>query len=130
MSQSPAHTVLVVEDDDKLRELIRDVLTLEQCRVLAARDGTHAVYLLDRLQPPRDQVCVVLLDMMLPGVSGLDVLRHIRADPDPVPVVAVSASDALLLDARRAGAVTTVAKPFDIDELLTLVEEHCPHQPH
>lgn len=107
--------VLVVDDEAPLRELI--VVTLGdafQCQ--EAADGETA---LDRLrESPQD---LVFLDVMLPGRSGIDVLREMRADPDlrGVAVVVVSAWQAPedIATALENGADSFLAKPFRVEEL-------------
>src|SRR5688572_13022943 len=70
---------LVVEDDEPLRALLTDVLAGEGYSILQARDGEEAMQLLDEVILPANVPCVMLLDMMLPDVSGVGVLDHLRA---------------------------------------------------
>lgn len=78
-------TVLVVDDDEDIVSLMRDFLEAEDCAVLTAADGPGALATLDSAR-----VDCVLLDIMMPGQSGFDVLRRIRADSD-VPVLFLTA---------------------------------------
>jgi DNA-binding response OmpR family regulator len=71
---------------------------------------------------------VILLVLMLPRVSGIDVIRRIREAGQDLPVVALSASRNHLAEAMLAGASMAVAKPFDIEEILSVVTSHCPHE--
>ena len=107
--------VLVVDDEAPLRELI--VVTLgEAFRSEEAADGEAALALLAR--DPHD---LVFLDVMLPGLSGIDVLRRMRADPAlrHVPVVVVSAWQGPedIAAALESGANGFLEKPFRVDEL-------------
>jgi DNA-binding response OmpR family regulator len=68
---------LVVEDDEPLRALLTEVLADEGYSILQARDGEEAMQLLDELILPANVPCVMLLDMMLPDVSGVGVLNHL-----------------------------------------------------
>jgi two-component system, OmpR family, phosphate regulon response regulator PhoB len=107
--------VLVVDDEAPLRELI--VVTLgDAFRFEEAADGEAALALLAR--DPHD---LVFLDVMLPGLSGIDVLRRMRADPAlrDVPVVVVSAWQGPedIAVALESGANGFLEKPFRVDEL-------------
>lgn len=126
MPDQKAPTALVVEDDQRIRELVADTLSNEGYSVLRAQDGWQAIQLLDDLILPSAVPCVILLDMMLPRVSGLGVLDHLRNRGATLPVVAMSASPMHLAAAQAAGTHATLAKPFDLDDLLGVVAEHCP----
>jgi DNA-binding response OmpR family regulator len=126
---SVGHTVLVIEDDEALRGMLVEVLRDEGYQVLEAADGERALDLLRADELPTD-LCLVLLDLMLPKCSGLEVLGAMGAIRDVIPVVAVSASPQHLPEAVRAGARETVSKPFDLDGLLSVVNRYCElHQP-
>lgn len=112
-------TVLICDDDERLRELMR--VTLEpEYRCVEAPDADAALELFRAARP-----AVALLDVMLPGKSGIDLLRDVRADPAlaAIPVVVVSAwtreSDRDV--ASEAGADSFLGKPFEIDELRSMV---------
>ena len=128
MAPLPSHRVLVVEDDDPIRELIKDVLAEEGFSVITAEDGAKAIQILQRLDPPQEHFCAIFLDLMLPKVPGIDVLRYLRQQSDLVPVVAMSASREHLAQAVMEGARVAVAKPFKIEEMLVLIAHHCPRQ--
>jgi CheY-like chemotaxis protein len=121
------HTVLVVEDEPAVRELVTEVLRDEGYEVAEARDGAEAIRVLEQRRSPT-RFCAVVLDMMLPRMDGVSVLRRLRDRGADVPVVAMSASSAHLALAEAAGARTTVAKPFDVDLLLGAVLSSCRHQ--
>jgi CheY-like chemotaxis protein len=124
-SQDPPHTVLVVEDEPAVRELVSDFLRDEGYEVEEARDGAEAIHRLDAHQHRADHLCAVLLDMMLPRVDGIGVLHHLAAVGAEVPVVAMSASREHLNAALAAGARTAVPKPFDLDRLLLAMHRNC-----
>jgi len=123
---APRHTVLVVEDDRAIREMIAFWLREHDIRVTTAQDGAEAIAILDQ-QP--DALCCVLLDIMLPSGSGLDVLRELRRRGHTTTVIAMSADRHALADAIHAGAAVAVAKPFDVHDLVSIVLQHCsgPH---
>jgi CheY-like chemotaxis protein len=118
-------TVLVVEDDLPIRELLADLLRGEGFVVVEAEDGQEAIEAI--AQPAREpEFCLVLLDLMLPHVDGLAVLHYLRqkAGASP-PVIALSANRVLLRRALETGAQAAVTKPFDVPELLDIVAHHC-----
>ena len=114
-------TVLICDDDDGLRELMR--VTLEpHFDCIEAIDADSALEQLRASTP-----AAALLDVMLPGRSGLDVLREMRADPAlaEIPVIVVSAwtRDTDRTAASEAGADAFLGKPFEIEELTDTVTE-------
>ena len=127
MSTAPSPTVLVVEDEAILRELLVDVLQTEGFAVEEAANGVEAIRAIDRLARAGERLGVILLDMMLPQVDGMDVLRYAKQVGASVPVVAMSASRRHLASALQAGASMSVPKPFNLDELVSAIETHCPH---
>jgi two-component system OmpR family response regulator len=114
-------TILICEDEPELRELIRVVLNGGYAFVEAA-DGVESLELARGLRPD-----LVLLDLMMPGQSGVEVLRELRSDPalEQTPVIVVSAfsTDADKASAFAAGADRFLEKPFEPDELAAMVEE-------
>ena len=124
MAASPS-TILVVEDEPSVRELIADALDLEGYGVVQAPDGVEAMRLLDENRPPPERLCLVLLDMMMPRADGNSVLEYLATLNSYVPVVAMSANRQLLATAAASGAQATLPKPFDIDLLLVVVERNC-----
>ena len=113
-------TILVVEDDRALREFLCTALA-DEFEVAGAVSGEEAVDLARQLRPD-----VVLLDVMLPGLTGLDVVRVIRSDPGlkDTPVLVMTAfSEIDANDAEAAGANRFLAKPFDLHELTAAVRD-------
>lgn len=110
-----APTILVCDDDDGLRELMKVTLTPDY-RVVEAVDGEQALSALASERPD-----AVLLDVMLPGYSGLQVLEAMRSDESlrEVPVIVVSAwqTPADRTAAQEAGATAFLGKPFELEEL-------------
>ncbi len=123
------HTILLVEDDHGVRELAADVLRDEGYDVVEARDGLEALQIVEQHAPLSDHAAVVLLDLMLPKLSGLQVLERLQqAGGAAPPVVAMSASHAHLSQAAMVGADATLAKPFDLATLLDTIARYCPPQ--
>ena len=108
-----ARTILVVEDETTLRETLAEALEAEGYRVVAAADGRAA---LDRFRAERPDL--VLLDLMLPELGGVEVTRIIRAESG-VPIVMLTAKDAEVdkVVGLELGADDYVTKPFSLREL-------------
>jgi putative two-component system response regulator len=117
-----AATILVCDDDPSLRELVRAVLG-PRYRFVEAGDGAEALALAREDRPD-----LVVLDVMLPGLSGIEVLEELRTDSrlSSIPVVVITAWSHAELDAQVAGADRFVSKPFDPDEPSSAVEELFP----
>jgi two-component system response regulator RegX3 len=109
--------ILVVEDEESLVESIRFMLESEGYEVIAAGDGVEGLRLAREHNPS-----LVLLDLMLPGLSGIDVCRQIRQESD-VPIVMVTAKDAEAdkVLGLEIGADDYITKPFSTRELLARV---------
>lgn len=119
---NPARTILICEDEAALRELVRVSLGAG-FGFLESADGVEALALAKTYKPD-----VVILDLMLPGLSGLDVLTQLRADENGyrLPVVVISAWGDAREEAFAAGADRFVLKPFVPDDLRAVVEELVP----
>jgi two-component system cell cycle response regulator DivK len=116
--------ILVVEDNEKNMKLFRDVLTATGYRTLEATTGGQAVELAAEHAPD-----LVLMDIQLPDIDGVEALRRLRADERTaaLPVLALTAQ-AMEGDRKRflaAGFDGYVSKPVNIIELVTTVSEHC-----
>lgn len=107
-------TILIVEDEPAIATAIAQRLTAEGWRTEVARDGLAAVDAAARLQPD-----AVVLDVMLPGIDGLEVCRRIQADR-PVPVLMLTARDdeTDMLVGLGVGADDYMTKPFSMRELV------------
>jgi CheY-like chemotaxis protein len=119
------HRVLVVEDEIPVRELLVYVLRDEGHEVVEARDGAEALRLLDGDPDPAAHLCLILLDMMLPRVGGLQVLQHLAERGIYLPVIAMSASRRHLEEAAERGAQAVIPKPFDLDAVIAAVDRTC-----
>jgi DNA-binding response OmpR family regulator len=115
--------ILVVDDDPAIRQLLTDVLELDSHEVHLAVDGNDGLRLLELIRPD-----FVVLDVMMPGIDGYDVLRAIRAqEGDPLPVLMLTAA-ADPGSATRGwvdGVDYFLAKPFTPDVVLDIVESVC-----
>ncbi|MBX9365223.1 response regulator transcription factor [Streptomyces sp. WAC04114] len=108
------HTVLLAEDDRAIRNALERALTLEGYQVLAVADGVEAL-----AQAHRNRPDVLLLDVMMPGIDGLQVCRVLRAEGDRTPVLMLTAlvETADRIAGLDAGADDYVVKPFDVEEV-------------
>lgn len=112
--------VLIVDDDAFVRALVADILRLEGYTVREAVDGRAGVFEYTTLRPD----CVVL-DVMMPGIDGFEVLRQMRAFDDlPVPVIMLTAAGApeSEREAWAVGADFFLNKPFEPDQLVEVME--------
>jgi CheY-like chemotaxis protein len=121
--------ILVVEDDDAIRGLVSDVLRDDGYEVRQATNGVEALEQLRRARPD-----LIVLDLMMPVMDGWEFVEECRREPGfgEVPIVVTSASHDLPRTAERLkslGVRTCLAKPFDIDGLLALVERYAPSRP-
>lgn len=110
--------VLVVDDEATLAELVSMALRLEGWEIKSAGDGTSAVRTAREFRPD-----AVVLDVMLPDFDGLEVLRRMRADLPNLPVLFLTAKDAIedRIAGLTAGGDDYVTKPFSLDELVARV---------
>jgi CheY-like chemotaxis protein len=119
MGQAGNFLVVLVEDDVDLAEVIQQSLELEGLRVAVAHDGHEGLDLIERLHPQ-----VVVTDLIMPRLDGLELIRRLAAAPPPrAPVIAVSAVGARLRAARELGAAEILLKPVSPDQLLQSVRK-------
>lgn len=114
------HSILVVEDDDDIRNAIVDLLETEGYTTAAAVNGQDALDKLAQIPKP----CLVLLDMMMPIMNGRQFLDIIMKDSQlaPLPVLIVSA---VADKTNTEGSVGFLKKPIDIDVVLNVVSQYC-----
>jgi CheY-like chemotaxis protein len=111
--------VLVVDDDTDVRESMADILRIEGLEAVVACDGGEALHV---LQTRRDKPSLILLDLMMPRMSGWELLERLGEDRAlaSIPVCVVSASGAAL----PSGAQRMLSKPFDMQRLLDVVASY------
>lgn len=114
-------TILIVDDEKSVRSLLYDLLEIEGHHVLEAADGPEALYRLHC-----GGVDLVLLDVMMPGMSGIEVLTEIRRDEEfprmPVLMLTAAGDDVTTWAGLTAGADVYLEKPFDQVNLLAWVD--------
>jgi CheY-like chemotaxis protein len=116
--------VLVVEDQEDFAELMKLALEGEGYDVSTAEDGGKAIELLKHFRP-----AIILTDLMMPNVSGVELIRHVRGRQElaEIPIIAISAArNGLVDEARAAGATETVNKPVDFDQLVEVLGKYVP----
>jgi two-component system response regulator MprA len=111
--------ILVVDDERAVRDSLRRALELEGYEIELAGDGREALYRLDSDSQPD----AIILDVLMPGLDGLEVCKRIRATGNAVPVLMLTARDAVenRVEGLDAGADDYVTKPFALEELLARV---------
>lgn len=124
MSQ-PAHDdiILVVEDDEDLRDTMCSLLELDGYRAVGVFNGLEALRYLEANGPP----CVILLDLMMPGMSGGEFRAHQLADAmlARVPTIVVSAMELGHQQAHVLNAAGYLSKPVNPKQLAQTVRQHC-----
>ncbi|MCL5960523.1 MAG: response regulator transcription factor [Chloroflexi bacterium] len=110
--------IVVVDDDVNITKALKRGLTYEGYEVEVANDGEEALQLIRRGLPD-----LVVLDLMLPGIDGLEVCRRLRAAGDPIPILMLTAKDELAdkVAGLETGADDYLVKPFAFEELLARV---------
>jgi two-component system, chemotaxis family, chemotaxis protein CheY len=112
-----AARVLIVEDDDGIRDLVDLVLSSAGYEILTASDGAAALQVVGTTHPD-----LVLLDMRMPVMDGWEFARRYRAGPEPhAPIVVMTAARDAAQRAAEIDANGYLGKPFDVSELLALV---------
>lgn len=116
---SGLRTVLVVDDEESLREVLSIELTKEGYDVRTASDGDEAMEVLST-----EKFQLVLLDIKMPGTSGFEVLKHIREQHPGTKVVMLTGFADLknAIESKKLGADDFVSKPYDLVDLLTTIE--------
>lgn len=114
--------VLIIDDEPHLRDLIKDVLEPEGYRVFCAANGADGIAL-NRQQDPD----VIILDLRMPGMDGIETLRHIRASDERVRIVILTgyASPDTIRDAADLDASEYLSKPFANDDLVSVIANAC-----
>jgi len=111
-------TILIVDDEKSMREFLKILLAKEGYEVLAAADGEQALAVLSE-----NRVDLVISDIRMPGISGLDLLAEIKDGNEDIPVIMITAfaspNDAV--QAMKNGAYDYISKPFNVDEIKSVI---------
>ena len=114
------NTILIIDDDDQLRKSFVKLLTEEGYRVVAAASAEAGLRLLPEVAPD-----LVILDVRLPGMNGLDAYRAIHGMESKLPVIIMTAygTTETAIEATKMGAFDYVLKPFDIPDMLAMIQK-------
>jgi CheY-like chemotaxis protein len=125
-TDGPRPTVLIVDDEDAIRDFLRSALEAEGYSVLAAGDGLDALALCERYQ-----VHIILLDLMMPRLDGLGFLSRLRQRQglEGVSVYIMSAVHSAVDHAVAQGVAGGFVKPFDLDEVIETLGDAVPPSP-
>lgn len=110
--------IVLVEDDRDLAEVTQAALEIEGLEVSVAHDGQEGLTLIDRLHPD-----VVITDLIMPVLDGLQMIQRLHATLARLPVIAVSAVGSRLRAARELGAVEALVKPVHPQELAAVARK-------
>lgn len=113
-------TILIVEDDDAIRELFRELLEMEGYHVETAINGRQAVEKLEA----NDNTCLILLDLMMPEMSGWEFLKRRKGNSkfSTIPTVVCSASGIVPPEVEKDHCIS---KPFQFEDLMAHVRRYC-----
>ncbi|MCG6880945.1 MAG: response regulator [Deltaproteobacteria bacterium] len=123
-NQTPARkTILVIDDDENIRRLLRAVLEIEGYHILEASDGVKG-----QQEYGKNPTDLVITDLIMPGKEGIETIRDLRREFPDVKIIAVSGGgrigpESYLKMAKGVGALRTLRKPFDRKSLVDAVEE-------
>ena len=113
--------IMVADDSDAIRQVIRDIMTIGEHQIVAeAIDGDEAVAKFSETSPD-----LLLLDLAMPKKDGLTVVKEIMAKHPDAKIILITASDnqAVIKECIKVGALTSISKPFDFDNVLKVVSD-------
>ncbi|MED3947928.1 response regulator [Priestia aryabhattai] len=118
-----AEKILIVDDQYGIRILLTEVLQKEGYTTFQAANGFQAIDITKEQAPD-----LVLLDMKIPGMDGIEILKRLKQYDETIKVIIMTAYGELdmIQEAKDLGALTHFAKPFDIDEIRKVVREYIP----
>lgn len=115
--------VLIVDDQFGIRILLNEVFQKEGYNTFQAANGIQALDIVKKHSPD-----LVLLDMKIPGMDGIEILKRMKVIDEDIRVIIMTAYGELdmIQEAKDLGAITHFAKPFDIDDIRAAVRKHLP----
>lgn len=122
-AMTPPRQILIIDDDEQLREMLRRMLEYAGYEVIEACDGDEAMKVLRH-----HEVDLVITDILMPNREGLETIMELRRGRPQVPIIAISGggwgpTSNYLVTANKLGAAKTLAKPFTRQEILDAVSE-------
>ena len=108
-------TILIIEDDNDIHKLLKEILEQQNCKILNAYSGTEALMIIEK-----ENIDLILLDLMLPGLSGEDIINKVK----DIPIIVISAkiSQEDKINVLLEGANDYITKPFNTQELLARIK--------
>src|SRR5690554_2058544 len=123
MTPETSHSILIVDDTQQNVQVLSQILRDAGYKVLAAFNGSSALNLISKRPPD-----MILLDVMMPGMSGFEVAERLKKDPKfaAIPIIFLSALDEIeaKMKAFESGGVDYITKPFQHQEVLARIELH------
>lgn len=112
--------ILAIDDESNIRRLLADELEQEGFRVATAATGEQGLALVDK-----ERFDLVLVDLKLPGMSGIDVIRRIRRLPSPVDTIVITGHGNIdaAVQSMKLGALDFITKPFKLSELIPRIDQ-------
>lgn len=119
------HKLLIVDDQYGIRILLNEVFQKEGYQTFQAANGYQALDIVEKHSPD-----LVLLDMKIPGMDGIEILKRLKAINSDIQVIIMTAYGELdmIQESKDLGAITHFAKPFDIDEIRDAVRKNMPQE--
>ena len=116
-------TILIIDDEDLFRSMLKDMLEQEGYTIIEATNGNEGIARFDQVRPD-----LVITDIVMPDTEGMSTIRQIRQKDHRVPIIAISGGGYLgssdyLVAAEALGAVRSFSKPFDRTEFFSAVHE-------
>jgi two-component system, response regulator, stage 0 sporulation protein F len=117
--------ILIVDDQFGIRILLNEVFQKEGYQTFQAANGVQALEIVTKHDPD-----LVLLDMKIPGMDGIEILKRMKVINPDIRVIIMTAYGELdmIQEAKDLGAITHFAKPFDIDDIRAAVRKHIPQK--
>ncbi len=115
-------TVLVVDDEENIRHIIRDILEDEGYTVITAPNGVKALNTVKLKHPD-----IVILDIWMPGIGGMEVLQQLRMDYPEIVVIVITGHGTVdtAVSALKLGAFDYIEKPLSMDKIISIVKKAC-----
>jgi CheY-like chemotaxis protein len=117
MSETTAPCVLVIDDEQDIRETLREVIEMEGCSAVLAASAQEGMKILETQRP-----CLIILDLMMPGMTGAEVLTVLRDDAELAAVPVLMSTSA---PSSAPAGVALLPKPIDLDALFGWIRKTC-----